>query len=55
MLKIKDKTINVLYTMAVLVLYIGALLNADLIYLILGNQLMMIMLLLNILYNEKVE
>lgn len=52
MLKIKDKKVNVLCTMAVLVLYIGALLNADLIYLLLGNQLMMIMLLLNILYGD---
>lgn len=50
---LKDKTINILCWVAIIVLYISAITNNDLIMCVLANQLLIIILLLKIC--EKVE
>ena len=50
---LKDKTLNVMSTIAIIVLYISAITNNDLIICVLANQLFIIILLLKIC--EKVE
>ena len=50
---LKDKTLNVMSTIAIIVLYIGAITNNDLIICVLANQLFIIILLLAIC--EKVD
>lgn len=49
----KDKTINILCWLAIIVLYVSAIISNDLIICVLANQLLIIILLLKIC--EKVE
>lgn len=48
MTPIKDKSVNIIYTIAILMMYIKGILNQDFIYVVIGNQLLIIIYLLDI-------
>ena len=48
MTPIKDKSINIMCTIAILLMYINGIANQDFIYVIMGNQLLIFIYLLDI-------
>lgn len=48
MTPIKDKSANIMCTIAILIMYINGILNQDFIYVVIGNQLLIFIYLLDI-------